>query len=126
MGWDVGASGFTVVLSPDVPAVVRGHLHDDVTDFLADHGLTTDDITTWVCHPGGPKVLHAVAETLGLPDDALAVTWRSLAAVGNLSSASVLHVLQETRQTRRPPADSWGMLLALGPGFCAELVLLRW
>ncbi|MEU8134789.1 type III polyketide synthase, partial [Streptodolium elevatio] len=126
MGWDIGATGFRVVLSPDVPEVVRTHLHDDATRFLADHGLTVDDVGTWVSHPGGPKVLHAVAETLGLPDDALAVTWRSLAAVGNLSSASVLHVLQETRDAHRPAPGTWGVLLALGPGFCSELVLLRW
>ncbi|HSA51662.1 MAG TPA: 3-oxoacyl-[acyl-carrier-protein] synthase III C-terminal domain-containing protein, partial [Yinghuangia sp.] len=126
MGWDIGARGFSVVLSPDVPAVVRGHLREGVTKFLADHGLTPDDIATWVCHPGGPKVLDAVAETLQLPDGALDVTWRSLGTVGNLSSASVLHVLQETRDAHRPPPDSWGLLLALGPGFCSELVLLRW
>ncbi|WP_436771530.1 type III polyketide synthase [Yinghuangia sp. YIM S09857] len=126
MGWDIGASGFRVILSPEVPDVVREHLHDDATRFLADHGLAAGDIGTWVCHPGGPKVLRAVAETLGLPDDALAVTWRSLAAVGNLSSASVLHVLQETREAHRPEPGTWGVLLALGPGFCSELVLLRW
>lgn len=126
MGWDIGSNGFSVVLSPDVPDVVRRHLRGDVTEFLADHGLAIDDIGTWVSHPGGPKVLHAVAESLGLADGALDVTWRSLASVGNLSSASVLNVLQETRATVRPAPDTWGLLLALGPGFCAELVLLRW
>lgn len=126
MGWDIGARGFRVILSADVPAVVREHLRDDVERFLADHGLTPDDIAAWVCHPGGPKVLDAFAETLRLPDGALDVTWRSLGAVGNLSSASVLHVLQETRDAHRPPPGSWGLLLALGPGFCSELVLLRW
>ncbi|UGQ12927.1 type III polyketide synthase [Yinghuangia sp. ASG 101] len=126
MGWDIGARGFTVVLSPDVPTVVRDHLRDDVERFLADHGLCPEDIGSWVCHPGGPKVLEAFAETLRLPDGALDVTWRSLGAVGNLSSASVLHVLQETREAHRPPPGTWGLLLALGPGFCSELVLLRW
>lgn len=126
MGWDIGARGFTVVLSPDVPNVVRDHLRDDVDEFLADHGLTPDDIGSWVCHPGGPKVLDAFAETLHLPDGALDVTWRSLGTIGNLSSASVLHVLKETRDTHRPPPGTWGLLLALGPGFCSELVLLRW
>ena len=65
------------------------------------------------------------AATLGLPDDALELTWRSLAEVGNLSSASVLHVLRDT-MAKRPPAGSPGVLMAMGPGFCSELVLLRW
>ncbi len=68
----------------------------------------------------------AVENSLGLPREALAVTWRSLAAIGNLSSASVLHVLRETMADRPPPPGSPGLLFAMGPGFCAELVLLRW
>ncbi|MDI2124692.1 type III polyketide synthase [Yinghuangia seranimata] len=126
MGWEIGSSGFKVVLSADVPAFVRADLRRGVEEFLADHGLGIGDITTWVSHPGGPKVLDAVAESLGLGADALAVTWSSLASVGNMSSASVLHVLQQTREAHRPPPGSWGLLLALGPGFCSELVLLRW
>lgn len=125
MGWDIGASGFQIVLGADVPDVVRAHLGDDVHGFLAEHGLRTSDIHTWVCHPGGPKVLDAVRETLDLPAGALDPTWRSLAEVGNLSSASVLHVLRDTMVTRPPPGAP-GLLFAMGPGFCAELVLLRW
>lgn len=125
MGWDVGASGFRLVLSPDVPVVVERYLADDVTEFLAAHGLTIEDIGTWVSHPGGPKVIEAITATLGLADDALELTWRSLAEVGNLSSASVLHVLRDT-MAKRPPAGSPGVLMAMGPGFCSELVLLRW
>lgn len=125
MGWDVGASGFRLVLSPDVPTVVERYLHGDVTGFLALHNLTIDDIGTWVSHPGGPKVIEAITATLGLPDDALELTWRSLAEVGNLSSASVLHVLRDTI-AKRPSAGSPGLLMAMGPGFCSELVLLRW
>ncbi|MEU7940801.1 type III polyketide synthase [Microbispora bryophytorum] len=126
MGWDVRDSGFRVVLDAGVPDVVRTYLGDDVHGFLADHGLTAGDVTAWVCHPGGPKVLEAVAETLALPDGALDLTWRSLAANGNLSSASVLHVLRDTLALRPPPPGTPGLLLAMGPGFCSELVLLRW
>jgi alkylresorcinol/alkylpyrone synthase len=125
MGWDVGASGFRLVLSPDVPAVVERYLADDVGGFLADHNLTIDDVSAWVSHPGGPKVIQAITATLGLPEDALELTWRSLAEVGNLSSASVLHVLRDT-MAKRPGPGSPGMLMAMGPGFCSELVLLRW
>jgi alkylresorcinol/alkylpyrone synthase len=125
MGWDVTDNGFRVVLDTSVPDVVRAHLGDDVHGFLGDHGLTTADVSAWVCHPGGPKVLEAVAETLDLPAGALDVTWRSLAECGNLSSSSVLHVLRDTI-ARRPPPGTPGLLMALGPGFCSELVLLRW
>jgi alkylresorcinol/alkylpyrone synthase len=125
MGWDVGGHGFRVVLDASVPDVVRAHLRDDVRGFLASRGLKASDITTWVCHAGGPKVLDAVADSLGLPDDALALTWQSLAAVGNLSSASVLHVLRDT-MARHPAPGTFGVILAMGPGFCSELVLVRW
>lgn len=126
MGWDVGDTGFRVLLDASVPDVVRAHLADDVRGFLADHGLKTGDVTAWVCHPGGPRVLEAVAETLELPQGALDLTWRSLAQVGNLSSSSVLHVLRDTLARRPPPPGTPGLLIALGPGFCSELVLLRW
>ncbi|WP_336922927.1 type III polyketide synthase [Aquipuribacter sp. SD81] len=126
MGWDIGASGFRIVLDPGVPDLVRAHLGADVKGFLADHDLDVADVSTYVAHPGGPKVLLAVQEALGLDDDALALTWRSLAQVGNLSSVSVLQVLEATLAERTPPPGSTGLLLAMGPGFCAELVLLRW
>ncbi|KAB2957438.1 MAG: type III polyketide synthase, partial [Thermoanaerobaculia bacterium] len=126
MGWDVTNSGFRIVLSAEVPLVVERHLAGDVDAFLADQGLGRGDIASWVCHPGGPKVLTAMESALGLARQDLALTWRSLEEVGNLSSASVLLVLADTLAGARPAPGSWGMLLALGPGFCSELVLLRW
>jgi alkylresorcinol/alkylpyrone synthase len=126
MGWDISERGFQIVLSADVPEVARTYLAADVDRFLADHCLGRGDVASWVCHPGGPKVLEAIQESLDLPDEALAVTWRSLREVGNLSSTSVLLVLQETLASHRPPPGSPGLLLAMGPGFCSELVLLEW
>ena len=126
MGWDVSEQGFQVVLSAEVPEMVRRHLRKDVDGFLADHGLHRRDVASWVCHPGGPKVLEAMEESLELPPGALDVTWRSLKEVGNLSSTSVLLVLEETMARHRPPPGAPGMLLAMGPGFCSELVLLEW
>ncbi|MCA1223286.1 type III polyketide synthase [Streptomyces sp. 8L] len=126
MGWDITGSGFRIVLDAGVPDIVRKNLAADVDGFLADHGLAREDITAWVCHPGGPKVLRAVEESLDLPAGALDLTWRSLESVGNLSSSSVLHVLRDTLAERPPPAGTAGLMLAMGPGFCAELVLLRW
>ncbi len=126
MGWDISERGFRIVLSAEVPEVVRRHLRRDVDEFLAEHGLVRGDVASWVCHPGGPRVLEAMEEALELPEGALELTWRSLREVGNLSSTSVLMVLQETMASRRPAAGSPGMLLAMGPGFCSELVLLEW
>ena len=126
MGWDVGASGLKIVLGAEVPELVSTYLGDDVAQFLKGHDLDPGDISVWVAHPGGPKVLQAIEQSLTLPDDALELTWRSLARIGNLSSASVLHVLRDTLDHRTPPPGSHGLLLAMGPGFCSELVLLRW
>lgn len=125
MGFDVGAGGFELVLSKDVAGVVEQYLSTDVTAFLAEHGLTTTDIGAWVTHPGGPKIIEAITETLNLPPEALELTWRSLGEIGNLSSASVLHVLRDTL-AKPPPSGSPGLMIAMGPGFCSELVLLRW
>ncbi|MET8781216.1 3-oxoacyl-[acyl-carrier-protein] synthase III C-terminal domain-containing protein [Streptomyces sp. NPDC004589] len=126
MGWNIKSSGFQVVLDPQLPDLVRRYLADDVEGFLGDHGLKPKDVTAWVCHPGGPRVLGAVSDALDLSADALDVTWRHLADVGNLSSSSVLHVLSDTLAERRPPPGTPGLLLAMGPGFACELVLLRW
>lgn len=126
MGWDISETGFKIVLSADVPKMVEEHMKEDVDSFLGDHGLSRADISSWVCHPGGPKVLETMQEALQLPPGALDVTWRSLREVGNLSSTSVLLVLEETIAKHRPAPGSWGLLTAMGPGFCSELVLLRW
>lgn len=126
MGWDISESGFQIVLSAEVPQVVEGHLREDVDTFLAERWLTRADIESWVCHPGGPKILEAMEQALETGPNALELTWKSLREVGNLSSTSVLLVLEATLAERRPQPGSLGVLLAMGPGFCSELVLLRW
>ncbi|MBD3853686.1 MAG: type III polyketide synthase [Acidobacteria bacterium] len=125
MGWDVSERGFKIVLSAEVPEMVRRFLRRDVDAFLSEHGLATDDIVAWISHPGGPRVLEAMQEALELPDDALEGAWQTLREVGNLSSTSVLLVLEGALGSP-PPPGSWGLMSAMGPGFCSELVLLRW
>ena len=125
MGFDVTSGGLRIVLDAAVPAIVGRYIRDDVDGFLADHGLSRADVGWWVCHPGGPKVIEALEAALELPREALQLTWDSLARVGNLSSASVLHVLEDTLRERPPAAGTYGVMLAMGPGFCSELVLLR-
>jgi alkylresorcinol/alkylpyrone synthase len=125
MGWDIGTDGFRIVLSAEVATVAEKYLGEDVRLFLAEFGLKTTDIATWICHPGGPKVIEAVEHVLDLPDTALDRTRKSLRENGNLSSVSVLDVLRAN--LAEPPAPgSLGMMIAMGPGFCSELVLLRW
>jgi len=126
MGWDISEKGFRIVLSPSVPDMVFQHLANDVDNFLSSNGLTKADIHSWIMHTGGPKVLAATAEALKLPKGALDASWEALRNVGNLSSASVVVVLESYIRERRPPAGSYSILAAMGPGFCAELVLLRW
>jgi alkylresorcinol/alkylpyrone synthase len=126
MGWKVSERGFEVMLSPDVPKVIREHLGQDVDAFLADHDLRRSDIGAWVLHTGGPKVLEATQDALGLDRAALATSWECLRTMGNLSSASVLCVLERFMTKNRPEPGTWSILAAMGPGFCSELVLLRW
>ena len=125
MGWRIGSDGFKIVLSVDVATVVEKYLGDDVREFLADHGLTPEDVSTWVSHPGGPKVIEAVENVLDLPGNALDHTRKSLRNNGNMSSVSVLDVLR-ANLADPPPAGSFGLMIAMGPAFCCELVLLAW
>jgi alkylresorcinol/alkylpyrone synthase len=126
LGWRLGPDGFRIVLTAELAEVVERQLGESVSGFLAEHGLTVEDIGTWICHPGGPKVLDAAQRALKLPADALATSRRSLAQAGNMSSASVLHILELTVADNAPAAGTFGMMIGLGPGVSAELVLLRW
>jgi alkylresorcinol/alkylpyrone synthase len=126
MGWDISEAGFRIVLSPDVPKVIRENLPGDVDSFLEDFGLSRSDISSWIIHTGGPKVLEAVEDSLELPAGALDPSWNCLKRVGNLSSASVLVVLEEVLARRRGEPGTYSFLAAMGPGFCSELLLLRW
>jgi alkylresorcinol/alkylpyrone synthase len=126
LGWRLGRDGFRIVLTADLAEVVERHLNGSVMAFLGAHGLTVDDISRWICHPGGPKVLDAAQRALKLPDSALAASRRSLAEAGNMSSVSVLHILELTSDADPPGPGSFGLMIGLGPGVSAELLLLRW
>ena len=126
MGWDISEHGFRIVLSPDVPKVVVENLGPNIDAFLATQGLQRNDIGSWIMHTGGPKVLEATQEALGLSRDDVEVSWDVLRRVGNLSSASVLVVLDEVMKHRRPSPGTRSILAAMGPGFCAEMLLLEW
>jgi alkylresorcinol/alkylpyrone synthase len=126
MGWNISEKGFRILLSTEVPNLIRENLGRDVDAFLGDHELKRDDLKSYVLHTGGPKVLEASAAALGLNNGQLDASWDCLRKVGNLSSASVLVVLEDVMKRRRPEPGTLGLLAAMGPGFCSELVLLEW
>src|ERR1700719_1696599 len=102
MGWNISEKGFRIILSTEVPTLIRENLGRDVDAFLADHGHKREDLQSWVLHTGGPKVLEASADALGLHKGQLDASWDCLRKVGNLSSASVLCVLEDVMKNRRP------------------------
>jgi alkylresorcinol/alkylpyrone synthase len=126
MGWEISEKGFRILLSREVPEVVEKNLAPDVDAFLASEGLSRADIGSWVLHTGGPRVLEATAQALQLPEGALDASWECLRRTGNLSSASVLLVLEEVMLNRRPAPGTYSVMAAMGPAFCSELILLRW
>lgn len=126
MGWDISENGFRVVLSREVPGMVRKHLAPDVDEFLRDYGLQRSDVGSWIMHTGGPAVLEAAEQAFDLRNGELEASWACLRKTGNLSSASVLVVLEDVMKHRKPEPGTFSILAAMGPGFCSELILLRW
>jgi alkylresorcinol/alkylpyrone synthase len=126
MGWDITNDGFKIILNAQVPAIAQEKLPACVDELLARHYLTRNDVAVWIAHPGGPKVIDAMKKGLNLAPDALSLSYESLGEIGNLSSASVLLILQKTLAHKKPKAGQYGILLAMGPAFCAEAVLLKW
>lgn len=126
MGWEISERGLRIVLSPRLPEVIKDNLKGDVDGFLGKYGLGRADIGSWVIHTGGPKILQAIQDTLGLRDCALDRSWDCLKRFGNLSSASVLLVLEDVVMNHPPAPGTYGVLLAMGPGFCSEMILLQW
>ena len=123
IGWDIGGTGFRIVLTAAVADTIDANIAHDVDGLLAEHGMTHADVGAWVAHPGGPRVLEAFERGLSLHRSDLDASWRSLDAVGNLTSSSVLHVLADMLHQ---PTGTNGVLFALGPGVTSEYVLLRW
>ncbi|MGH2460916.1 MAG: type III polyketide synthase [Chloroflexota bacterium] len=126
MGFVLKDSGFHLIMSPQVPEMVRRSYLPVVEEFLRDNELTQDDLGFYVLHPGGEKILRYLREYVGVPTRWLTPSAQVLREYGNLSSASVLFVLDEVTRRQRPESGAFGLLASLGPGFCAELLLLRW
>ena len=125
-GWDIQNNGFNVILHPDVPELVKTELRGTVEEFLADNDLSLSNICSFIFHGGGPKILNAMESSLGLPPHALSSSWNSLRQRGNLSSVSVLTVMQDYLQNHPGSPGCYSMMGSMGPAFCTELLLLQW
>ena len=124
MTWKIGDHGFVMTLSPQVPRTLIAHVQPWVQRWLAAAGLSVEQVDHWVVHPGGPRILTATREALNLPADALAVSQQVLRDHGNMSSPTVLFILE---QLERQVGSAGGtcVLLSFGPGLTGEAALLR-
>lgn len=126
MGFDLKDDGFHIVLSKDVPQLIRDHIKRLLTCFLARHNLTKEQLSAFILHPGGQKLLLYIEEELGLSRSDTQLSWDVLREYGNLSSASVLFVLHECLKRPKIGGGEYGLMAAFGPGFSSEMLLLRW
>jgi alkylresorcinol/alkylpyrone synthase len=125
MGWNVMNTGMQVVFSQSIPQIVKTHARENFEGFLTDHNLTIAEITYLMLHPGGAKVIEAYEEALSLTNGKLDICRQALRDFGNMSSVSVLFVLAEHLARFPLNSDKYGLISALGPGFCAENLLVR-
>jgi alkylresorcinol/alkylpyrone synthase len=126
MGFDLKDSGFHILLSKDVPEMIGEKIEGLVDGFLSRHGVTRDQIRGWILHPGGSRLLGNVEKALGLTKCDTQPSWDILGNVGNLSSATILFILQEWLEKRPLQKGDIAMAAAFGPGFSAEFLLLQW
>ncbi len=126
MGFDLRDSGFHILLAKDVPEMIGAKIKGLVHGFLERHGLTQQDIKGWILHPGGARLLGNVEIALGLTKCQTQPSWDILGNVGNLSSATILFILQEWLEKRPLQPGDYAMAAAFGPGFSAEFLLLQW
>lgn len=123
MGWDFNDTGFKVLFSKDIPTFIHENVKTDITEFLITQGLQLSDIKNFIFHPGGKKVLDAYADALEVEGDFLNKTRAVMNDNGNMSSATVLYVLERFMNEGFEPG--YGLMMAMGPGFSSEMVLLK-
>lgn len=125
MGWNIVSKGLQVIFAKRIPDIVKEYVAKDIDDFLTTHDLSLKDISAFLFHPGGTKVLKAYEDALGLSDNELALSWDILNDYGNLSSATVLFILERYMNQHRQSNNGYGLIAALGPGFCSESMLIK-
>ena len=126
MGWAFTDDGMRIILSPEVAAFVGDRLKPVVEEFLRESGVDRAEIGWWMLHPGGRRIVEEYGRAFELNDDALKWTKGSLAEVGNVSSASALMILSDVLESGQAKPGDRGIVIGMGPGFSAEMVLLEW
>lgn len=126
MGLDLVSTGFRNILRPQVSDHVKVGLHQAIYPLLQQHNLSLEDISRWIVHPGGPKILEAIEEEFNLKPDVLQMSHEILAEVGNISSSTVIYILNKLLDREPPPSGSYGLIVAMGPGFSQEAILIQW
>ena len=126
MGLEIVDSGFRNILRPEVSDYVKKGLQPLINSLLADHNLEIDNLYRWLVHPGGPKIIDTIEAEFGLDNRALQLSRDTLAEIGNISSGTVLYMLDKTLSGEQTPANSYGLMVAMGPGFSQEAILLQW
>jgi alkylresorcinol/alkylpyrone synthase len=125
MGWSIRESGFKLLLNKNVSSIVKENIPRNVNDLLKESEINMDDIKFSISHPGGPKVLIAMEEALNLRPEDFANSWESLKEHGNLSSVSVLNVLERSLNSSLGKEGDVGIMAAMGPGFNSEITLIK-
>lgn len=125
MGWEIVEAGFKVQLSRSIPDLVRDRMPENLSAACSSVGLALEDIRHFVTHPGGAKVLDAFEEVLGFEPGGLILSREILRDYGNMSSVTVLFILQRLLESGECTAGEYGVISALGPGFSAEHVFFQ-
>ena len=129
MGWRIGDTGFEMSLSPEVPSVIGNALPETMSAFLEQNNLTKEQITDWAVHPGGPRILSTVEQSLQLDTDTLEISREVLSQFGNMSSATIFFILEclfvQTKQTHNSGQSDICVAMAFGPGLATELALFQ-
>jgi alkylresorcinol/alkylpyrone synthase len=126
LGFDVIDTGLKIVLDAKLPELGKRDLPPEIRQLLARNELSPEDISVWLVHPGGPKIIEAVREGMNLQPADVKSSYETLHAVGNISSVSVLHMLDRRMRENPPSPGQFGLIIGLGPGFGAEMVLVKW
>lgn len=126
VGFEQKDGKLRIILAAEIRDIAAPMLEKAVTPLLERHGLRREEIRFWVAHPGGRKVVDNVQKHFGLTEEQLRFSKTVMRNYGNMSSATVLFVLDEVVRNGAPRSGDWGVMLALGPGMAAEAALLKW